>query len=390
MARVQLVRSNVLLRELVTFVAVVVVSAVLGLGLGTAVALAFVSAPVQAWGVVATVGAPQPLTADVSGRVASVLVSPGDEVAANVGVLQIQAVGLESDAEGRRRELESLRSELSAASQEDQAATSRSLAVLQRRRELIAQRLELKETEIAQRKRLLDDITGEVRAGSTPEAVMVEASATTRAASEARLGLVDALAQLDLEVSDRRSAAQQREAERRARLADAEARLRRAQDALRMTVVRAPSAGFIEALRVAPGSLVQAGSELARLVPRTPPRTIVALVRLNEVAHVQPGAEARVELTALPRDTGLLPARVQHVSREVAAPGRVHDILGSIPEDSFVEVDLELADSAEYRAIEPTLRSGSRAIVSLVTPDRRLGRALLDRVLEWHPFRSWG
>ena len=34
MARVQLVRSNVLLRELVTFVAVVVVSAVVGLGLG--------------------------------------------------------------------------------------------------------------------------------------------------------------------------------------------------------------------------------------------------------------------------------------------------------------------------------------------------------------------
>lgn len=364
-------------------------AAALGALVGTTVALAFVQAPVQGWGVVRTLGAPQSLSADVAGRVTAVLVPVGGEVGEDAVVLQIEAAGLAAEVEARRLELALVEEEIDAAAREEKAASALSLSTLARRRELLVERLALKDAEIGQRKRLLDDVTAEVLAGTAPEVEMVEASAASRAASEARLGLVDALAQLDLEAADRRNVERARAAERRARLAEAEARLRHAEAALRVTAVRAPMAGFIEALRVAPGSLVQPGSELARLVPRTPPRNIVAFVPLSEAAHVRPGADAQVELVAGGAGDEPLLARIQHVSREVAPASRLQEVLGVAPEGSFVQVDVELIDSPEYRALEPTLRSGSRAVVSLVSPKRSLGRALWDSARSYRPFSSW-
>jgi multidrug resistance efflux pump len=362
-----------------------------GLVLGTALALALVPVPVLAWGVLKATGTPQSLTANSSGSVAAVLVNTGDAVAPGDAVLQIQSTELQLNFENRRRELDSLRAEQNGAAQEEKVALTRNLLALERRRSIMGQRLALKDAEFAQRQTLLEDVKTLVQSGSTPATDLLETSAAMQATTEARLGIVDALSQLDIDVTDRRSAQQARDRDRRARLADAESRAREAEGALSVTVVKAPAAGWIESLRVAPGSLVQAGTELARLVPRAAPRTVVALVALDEAAGVVEGGDASVELTSPhTRDGRTLKARIKHVSREVAPPAQVEAVLGGPSRDGFVQLELELLDTPEYQSVEPTLRSGSRAIVNLVTPKRRLLSVVVEALRDWLPlqFRS--
>jgi hypothetical protein len=89
------------------------------------------------------------------------------------------------------------------------------------------------------------------------------------------------------------------------------------------------------------------------------------------------------------QNTAALAARVEHVSREVAPPARVEAILGGPSPDAFVQLELELLDSSEYQELEPRLRAGSKALVSLATPTRRLGSVLYDSVAEWLSFGIW-
>jgi len=360
-----------------------------GLVLGSTLALGLVRVPVRAWGVLKTTGAPETLSAPLSGSVAKLRVATGDSVEPGDVIVELRSPELESTLAGRRSELERLRRELESSGREEKAALSRNLLTLAHRRELFQQRLELKDAEFAQRQALLAGLTAQIGADSARAAELLEPSAAVQAAREARLGIVDALSQLDLEVSDRRSAGLTRDAARNARLADAEAQVLQAQAALDAANVRAPAAGWVESLAVSPGSYVQPGAELARLVPRSAPRAIVALLPSADAFEVDVGQDASVQLVApSARKDSALTARVRYISREVAPAPRVQALLGQPAPGGFVQLELDLLDSAAYQALQ--LRSGARALVSLEAPHRRLGSVLLGALKQWWDFGLWG
>lgn len=364
-------------------------SALVGLSIGSALALAIVRVPVRAHGVLKASGVPEALGATVAGSVGAVQVAAGAEVEAGDAVLQIHSPELERTLASRRMELELLEQELDSATQSEKAALARNLVSLERRRQLLSQRLELKDRELSQRRALIDDVTALVSAGSMPVTEIAAANLAVQSASETRLGIVDAMSELDIQLTDRRSEQQERERLRRARLTEAEARLRDAEGALGVTTIRAPAPGWVESLLVTPGSTVQVGTELARLVPRSAPRSVVALVPLEDAADVAVGEEASVELSPRNQNEAALVARIKHISREVAPAARVEAILGGPSPDGFVQLELELLDSSEYQGIEPKLRTGSRALVSFATPTRRLGSVLYDALAEWLSFGIW-
>ena len=369
----------------------VVVPILAGLVVGSTLALALVHVPVRAWGVLRTNGAPESLSAPLAGSVVKLRVAAGDSVEAGDVIVELRNSELDAALVGRRSELERVRQESDSAAREDKAALSRTLAALARRRDLLEQRLQLKDAEYEQRKALLDALAARVGNGTAQPAELFEPAAAVQGAREERLGIVDELAQLDLDVSDRRSAGQARETARGARLAEIEARVLQAQSAVDAAAVRAPAAGWIESLLVSAGSNVQPGSELARLVPRAAPRSVVALLASSEAMEVAAGDEASVELVAPYRDdTSALPARVRYVSKEVAPPGRVQAILGETEPGGFVQVELELLDSPEFLAVQPELRSGSRALVSLAARERSLGNVLFMALRQWWDFGIWG
>ena len=364
-------------------------SALIGLVLGGGLALGVVRVPVRALGILKTSGVPESLGATVTGSVGAVQVAAGSEVEPGDAVLQIHSPELERALEARRAELELMKSELDAAAQEDKAALGRNLYGFERRRQLLGQRLELKDSEIAQRQALVQDVTALVNAGSVPATDLASANAAVQAASEARLGIALEMSELEIELTDRRSQQQERDRQRRSRLAEAETKLRDAEDAVGASTVRAPASGWIESLLVTPGSTVQVGAELARLVPRSAPRSVVALVALEDAAGVAVGEEASVELSPRNQNEGALAARIKHVSREVAPAARVQAILGGPSPGGFVQLELELLDSTEYHELEPKLRTGSRALVSFSTPHRRLGSVLYEATREWLSFGAW-
>ncbi len=364
-------------------------SALVGLSIGSALALAVVRVPVRAFGVLETTGVPQSIGATVAGSVGTVQVSAGAEVEAGDAVLSIYSPELERTLAARRLELALLQEEIDAATRAEKAALARNLQSLERRRQLLSQRLGLKDTELSQRRALVEDVTALVNAGSVPPTELAAANLGVQAASETRLGIVDSMSELDIEVTDRRSEQEERDRLRRSRLAEAEARLRDAEGALGVTTIRAPAPGWVESLLVTPGSTVQIGTELARLVPRSAPRSVVALVSLSEATDVVIGEEASVELSPVSQNGAALAARIKHISREVAPAERVEAILGGPSPEGFVQLELELLDSSAYHEIEPRLRSGSKALVSFATPTRRLGSVLYDAIAEWLSFGLW-
>jgi multidrug resistance efflux pump len=365
-------------------------AAVAGLVLGTGVALAVVRVPVRAWGVLRATGTPESLTATVSGSVAVLRVAAGDEVATGDALIEIHSPELQANLDNRHLELDALHERLDATAKAENAALQRNLVLLQHRRNLLDQRLQLKDAEAAQRKSLLDQLAAKVSDGSLPTTALLEPSAAVQAAQEERLGISDELAQIEIAANDRKLQAEAAERARQARLSEAETQLLQAQNAAQVSTVRAPAPGWIESLLVTRGSSVQAGAELARLVPHAAPRGVIALLAVEDATDVSVGEEARVELGPRAHSSGVLSARVKHVSREVASAARVQAILGGPSREGFVQLELELVDSPEFQALEPKLRVGAKAIVSFSTPHRRLGGVLSDALRDWWASSFWG
>jgi RND family efflux transporter MFP subunit len=91
----------------------------------------------------------------------------------------------------------------------------------------------------------------------------------------------------------------ERAARIRSGLDEAELALRRAQLDLERTRVRTPFAGRIASLNVVEGQLVRQGDELMTLVDVDPVRVQVQVLE-GELAHLAPGARARVRFSAFP------------------------------------------------------------------------------------------
>lgn len=85
----------------------------------------------------------------------------------------------------------------------------------------------------------------------------------------------------------------------RSGLDEAELALRRAQLDLERTRVRAPFAGRVASLSVVEGQLVRPGDELMTVVDLDPVRVQVQVLE-GELAHLAPGARARVRFSAFP------------------------------------------------------------------------------------------
>jgi RND family efflux transporter MFP subunit len=91
----------------------------------------------------------------------------------------------------------------------------------------------------------------------------------------------------------------ERAARIRSGLDEAELALRKARLDLERTRVRAPFAGRIASLNAVPGQLVRQGDELMTLVDLDPIRVHVQVLE-GELAHLTPGARARVTFSAFP------------------------------------------------------------------------------------------
>jgi HlyD family type I secretion membrane fusion protein len=150
-----------------------------------------------------------------------------------------------------------------------------------------------------------------------------------------------------------------------------EERLRASEDLANRQAVRAPVAGTVMGLRIgAPGLTVGPREPLMEIVPAEERLVIEGKVRLEDIAHVQVGAEAEVRLTAYEsRRTPRLPAKVEFVSAD-----RLVDNQNGA---SWFIAQLSIAPAELDQLPDIKLQTGMPAEVYVATPARSLASYLL-------------
>ncbi|MGI1663871.1 HlyD family type I secretion periplasmic adaptor subunit [Palleronia sp. KMU-117] len=155
--------------------------------------------------------------------------------------------------------------------------------------------------------------------------------------------------------------------------------LRRAEDIVTRTTLRAPVPGIVSVLNVNTiGEVIAPGEEVLRIVPEGEGLEVEARLRPEDIAFVRPGLPAKVKLTAFDFTIyGALPAEVLRVGADAAqdeATGQTYfPIVVATEETALVRGDEVLE-----------IRPGMVAQVDILTGER----TVLDYLLK--PFRKAG
>lgn len=363
---------------------------VLGL-LISLVSLLFVGASVgrievtaEAPGVLRAPNGLRPLASLMAGSISDVLVQAGAPVEAGQVVVRLESAALRASLGNRLSELDLVRRDTRQATERDRQNEERATLAMQRRRLAILGRIQINQERLVQRRSQYLNFEQLMQQGGASQVEGLQAKEAMQAASETVSSLSSELALLDLEMTDRTREWQERDGTRRTALGRAEANVEEARALLASTEVRAPASGQIESLLVSPGSVVEAGALLLQVVPSGAPRTVVAFVPSREIAFVEVGAAASVEVQSLPvSEFGIARARATRVSSDVATASEVQATLGEAVTGAVVRVELSLVESEVSARMNPHLRSGDRVTVRLHRQERRLISLLFDFVRRW-------
>lgn len=362
---------------------------IVGVGVLVALALAFlgsVEVNTRATAILRPGEGVRSLVPQVSGTVRSVEKQPGEPVAQGDVVLTLEAPLLEAEALALRREVELLEAEFTplgerqVARQEEQleqarervARTAEQVASLGRSAQVYRERwrsLEpLAESQVVSRFSLLD-------AQEQYAQVMRQLSEAEQALSLARQ-----------EVSALEGRNDSERWERRRQLADASARLSAVELSLSTLVVRAPSAGTVDAVVLRRGDAVTAGTVLGKVIPDGHRFRVTSFLPEKDRAFVDVGDAVRLELAQLPYgEYGTLGARVIRISDDLVSPHQVQDALGSSGQlaSHAYQVELELEDTDAVRRAEVPLRSGMLMQARFTLRRQRPAAIILEPLKRW-------
>jgi multidrug resistance efflux pump len=347
-------------------------------------ALASVEVTAEARGVLRAPMGLRPVASVLGGSVDEVLVHAGDTVESGQLLARLEATELRAGLLSRERELDRSRAEAVLSEKRERELDARAARALERRRAALQSRIDVSGERLRQRRERSVDYDVLVRQGGASRAEGLSVKEALQEASEAVSSSSSELALLELEQVDRARLAQERESARRTLVSRAEADVEEARARLASAEVRAPASGRVESLSIAAGAVIEAGAVLGNIVPSGAPRSIVAFVASQEVAFVVVGAQATVDVGALPvSEFGRAEARVTRVSSDVATPAEVQAALGEAASAALVRVELELVESVTSAKMEGLLRSGDRVKLRLHRRDRRLAGLLFDFVGRW-------
>lgn len=318
----------------------------------------------------------RPISSLVAGSITDVFVRPGEVVQAGQPVARIEAAELGAGLIKRQRDLTTLEQDTLEAEASEREFIQRARNALFERRAAITRRIEL--LGAGSNNTVSRACASPLAVCALPEEGPRPDPADGVAALRAELALVD------LELADRGHDWQERERERRAALSRAEAGIEDVEDLLDNVLLRSPIAGRLEALLVAPGQGVTAGSVLAQVVPEGVPRRAMVFLPLSELELVAPEDDVTLELSA-PNDADptLLPARVSYVRPELATPEELEAELGGRPSSAYARVEIELLDPDPQGLLAAQLHAGARIVAHFPARERQLGRVIADAAIHW-------
>lgn len=357
--------------------------------LGTALVLAFVGSVEvnsRAIGILRPATGVRVLVSQVSGTVASVPLSSGEEVSRGDTVLQIDAPDLQGQLLESQREVKLLESDFRQVSQQQDRLHQLQVAQTRTRLIKLGEQIASERASIDVHRRKLKAMRSLESSAVVSGFAVLDAQEKLAEAERGLAGTEQSLALGRQELAGMDSQRQTELWERRQSLDSARSRLEAALLANRQTRIVAPQDGLIEALLVKPGDDVQPGQALGKLIPSGAPLEVVSFLPEKDRAFVRVGSEVRLELDQLPYgEYGTLGARVVRISDDLASSHEVTQALGDerkLDGPAF-RVVLAITDRATARNADVALRSGMLMNVRYTLRRQRPITMVLEPLRKW-------
>jgi multidrug resistance efflux pump len=331
-------------------------------------------------------GAPRPIVVQVGGVVIEVLRHTGDMVRAGETILHTDSTLIRREKVDADRKVDLAQAALARAEGTQRRVVESRVQAYDQQASLLLQRVASEETSI---QRLQEQLAKyEVLLAHGNVALYQRDEIAERMAQEQRTQLT-LKEQVQAIQSQRASLLADYETELwRAKqdVTTAESKLQSLQVGLEQTTIRASQDGYIEALLVHTGDVLQAGTVVAQLVSSSPPGDVIAFLPERDRAYLEVGAEARVELAQLPRtENPPLHAKVRRISRNLATANEFRDALGDEAKttEPAYRVELELVSDPTEAKVRPLLRSGMLGSTRFVLRKRRLLNVVFAPLQQW-------
>jgi multidrug resistance efflux pump len=167
-------------------------------------------------------------------------------------------------------------------------------------------------------------------------------------------------------------------------VSEAQARRDRTSAMMQEAVLRAPTAGVVDALLVQPGEVAQAGATLGRLVPEATAATVTAVIEERNRAFLQVGSPVRLELDQLPPgEFGALHGTVQRVGADLIPAAELRDMVGVNGTGAWYKVEIALTDDARAQSLGQYLRPGMLVTARYHLRQRRIITLALEPLRYW-------
>jgi multidrug resistance efflux pump len=331
---------------------------------------------------------PRPIAAQVSGVVKQLVVKAGDGVLEGQVIARIESKEISARVEKAAHLVELLRNELSRADEVSSQLERQSLAGLESKRGLLFRRAALKKRQLAERETYAKGMQQAAAEGASSRIDALGAAEAAMAVREDLLLLQQQVADISIQINDRRHSSGVERLNRELDLRQAEVGLAEAEAIAALGELRAPESGTVESILLAEGQVAQSGSVAARLIPAGDASKVVVFAPAEDSAYLRAGLAANLEFPSLPvSDFGKARATVTRVGNDLASSAEIMEALGTelAPASRFVRVELTPANDETWKKMAPRLGSGARVIGRLETRKRRIITMVFDFLRKWYP-----
>jgi membrane fusion protein len=336
-------------------------------------------------GVVRPVGGVRILTTQVGGEVAEIAVTSGESVEEGRTVVRLASAPLRSELVDVDRQLEMLESDHGAFSARQDASASEQVRLLRSRLMMLEEQVQSQAESVRLFERKLEAHL-ELGKQGLVSAMAVDDGREALAQSQRQLSATrQTLAQTRQELASLSGLRQEDLWRRQRELESARSRRRALNITLGQLLVLAPTSGFVEAVLVKPGDVVQAGQTVGKLIPGEKRFQVVSFLSEKDRPFVQPNDVVRLEIEPLPlAELGTLRGTVVRIGADLASTAELRDALGDGArlETPTYRVEIRI-DEDSLRRSHRVLRSGMQMTVRYALRRPRLAALMLEPLRRW-------
>ncbi len=312
------------------------------------------------------------LRARATGVVASVSAQSGDYVGLASELIHLDVIETLSSLKDARARLELANRVAQRAALEEERNYHQQMLALQSRQEILAQQVKSLESSVVRANQIAATQAQLENSGVASRIDILKAEDARDRARRELDSTRQLIEQTRQELANVRLEHESRDRERHQEIDAASNQVTAREILLEAASVRAPISGYVESVLVHKGDVVEAGTEIARLVPADATMEVVTFLPERDRAFVAPGHEALLEFDQFPfQEYGTARAHITRVGQDLATLVELRQVFGETyaPTGPVFSIQLQIDDGGPR--LQQTLRSGMQVTVRFTLRKQR-------------------